>query len=360
MINNQQAENHHHNPLGGGNKLRNSSIELFRILATFLVLIVHLNGWMAGGLVEWNDPDIPMIHKVCQLIIQSLSVVCVNCFLVISGWYGIKLKFVSVWKMWVMLFSIYVPFYFASYFFGSTQFSILGLATKILAFPCESYFVQNYLMLMFISPILNTFIETKKEKLTVFAFCLFSIEVIMESVFQNKCLYIENGYSLFHFVTMYMLARTASMHKERILKVKKLWWIMGYFACAALVCLLHFSPYKHTWAYSNPIIIAESFMLFFPFLYRTFHNRYINWVAGSTLAIYIIQVTSPVSGLLFKYDQFAVANLPYTTYLPLLFGFCILFFAVCLIYNEASHRVLNPILNPIKNYLESKISNFIS
>ena len=28
---------------------RNSSVELFRILATFLVLIVHLNGWMAGG-----------------------------------------------------------------------------------------------------------------------------------------------------------------------------------------------------------------------------------------------------------------------------------------------------------------------
>ena len=64
--------------VGGGNIQRNSSVELFRILATFLVLIVHLNGWMAGGLVEWNDADIPMIHKTFQLIIQSLSVVCVN------------------------------------------------------------------------------------------------------------------------------------------------------------------------------------------------------------------------------------------------------------------------------------------
>lgn len=49
---------------GGGKKQRNSSIELFRILATFLVLVVHLNGWLAGGLVEWSDSDILTIHKV--------------------------------------------------------------------------------------------------------------------------------------------------------------------------------------------------------------------------------------------------------------------------------------------------------
>lgn len=102
--------------IGGGQ--RNSSVELFRILATFLVLIVHLNGWMAGGLVDWNDGTIPIEHKVSQLIIQSLCVVCVNCFLVISGWFGLKLKFASVWKMWVLLVSIYVPFYLARYIFG--------------------------------------------------------------------------------------------------------------------------------------------------------------------------------------------------------------------------------------------------
>lgn len=31
---------------------RNSSIELFRILATFLVLVVHWNGWFVGGLPD--------------------------------------------------------------------------------------------------------------------------------------------------------------------------------------------------------------------------------------------------------------------------------------------------------------------
>ena len=37
---------------------RNSSIELFRILATFLVLVIHWNGWFVGGIpenVSWNN-----------------------------------------------------------------------------------------------------------------------------------------------------------------------------------------------------------------------------------------------------------------------------------------------------------------
>ena len=339
----------------GDKKYRNSSVELFRILATFLVLIVHLNGWMAGGLVDWNDSNISTLHKVSQLIIQSLSVVCVNCFLIISGWYGLKLKFASVWKMWLFLFSIYVPFYLFDCFFGGAAFSLVTLVKKILAFPCESYFVQNYMMLLFISPVLNAFIEKDKSYLTIFALALFSIEVVMESVFQNKCLYIENGYSLFHFVTMYMLARAASIHKEKIMQVRKTWWVIGYFLCAALLCLLYFTPYKHTWAYSNPIIVIESFMLFFPFLYKTLYSNFINWVAGGAFVVYIIQVTNPVCGKLFTLNQYCLEQFSYIIYLLLMLLFCIVFFGVCLLYNEIMQKLLSPILVPIGNMLEKLI-----
>lgn len=340
----------------GGQNQRNSSVELFRILATFLVLIVHLNGWMAGGLVDWNDGTIPIEHKVSQLIIQSLCVVCVNCFLIISGWFGLKLKFASVWKMWVLLVSIYVPFYLVNCIFGKMDFSIIYFAKIMLAFPCESYFVQNYIILMFISPVLNAFIEYKKEYLTLFSISLFVIEVLMESIFHNKCLYIEDGYSLFHFVMMYMLARTAFIHKDKIMSVKKQWWILGYFLCATVVCLLHFTPYEHTWAYSNPVVIIESFMLFFPFLYSTYHNRFINWIAGGTFAVYIIQVTAPVAEWLFKYDQYALQHFDYMDYLPMMFMFCILFFAVCQIYNAVLSYIMFSLTKPLGRLIDKKLS----
>ena len=347
------------NAIGGGKKQRNSSVELFRILATFLVLIVHLNGWMAGGLVDWNDASISNLHKVSQLIIQSLSVVCVNCFLIISGWYGLKLKFASVWKMWILLFSIYVPFYLFDCFLGGAAFSPVTLVKKILAFPCESYFVQNYLMLLFISPVLNAFIEKDKSHLTIFALALFAIEVVMESVFQNKCLYIENGYSLFHFVTMYMLARAASIHKDKIIQVKKQRWIIGYFGCATLLCLLYFTPYKHTWAYSNPIVVIESFMLFFPFLYKTFYSKFVNWVAGGAFAVYIIQVTHPVFGQLVSLNQYVLGHFSYYAYLIFLLLFSIAFFSLCLVYNEIMQKLITPILKPLGNKMEVLLSKFV-
>lgn len=343
----------------GGKAQRNSSVELFRILATFLVLVVHLNGWMAGGLVDWNDSNISTLHKVSQLIIQSLSVVCVNCFLIISGWYGLKLKFTSVWKMWVLLFSIYVPFYLFNCIFGSTEFSIVSLGVRMLAFPCESYFVQNYLMLLFISPVLNAFIEKEKSHLTIYALALFAIEVVMESVFQNKCLYIENGYSLFHFVTMYMLARSISLHKEKILSIRKRWWIIFYFICATLLCLLHFTPYEHTWAYSNPIVVIESFMLFLPFIYITFYNKIINWIASSAFAVYLIQVTNPVGGFLFEFDKYVLSNFSYSTYIVIMFGFIWVFFFICIVYNKITLKILIPITNPLYKYLEGLISKTI-
>ena len=61
---------------------RNSSIELFRILATFLVLIVHWNGWFVGGMPGITR-DTLSVFRGGQAIIESLSACCVNCFLLI-------------------------------------------------------------------------------------------------------------------------------------------------------------------------------------------------------------------------------------------------------------------------------------
>ena len=50
-------------------KQRNSSVELFRILATFLVLIVHLNGWLLGGTPETFSPNEDLSFRVGRLYV---------------------------------------------------------------------------------------------------------------------------------------------------------------------------------------------------------------------------------------------------------------------------------------------------
>ena len=158
---------------------------------------------------------------------------------------------------------------------------------------------------------------------------------------------------------MYMLARSASLHKDQILKVAKYRWLLGYFLCAAVVCVLHFTPYKHTWGYSNPVVVMESFMLFFPFLYKQYSKRFINWAAGGALAVYVIQVTNPICDMLFDIDKWAVDNLDYYIYLPLMLTFSLIFFVGCLSYNEVTHRILNPLFAPIERFIDNRIKTIL-
>lgn len=103
--------------------MRNSSVELYRIIATFLVLIVHFNGWFV---------DMPStfagfsVFNISQDIIESVSCICVNCFLVITGWYGLRFKWKHVWTIWSILVWIYVPFYWVySYFYNDFSIKLL-------------------------------------------------------------------------------------------------------------------------------------------------------------------------------------------------------------------------------------------
>ena len=77
-------------------KTRNSSIELFRIIAMLLVLIVHCNGWLVGGIPDSFDEKNISTFRISQAIIQSFSCTCVNMFILISGYFGLKFKLKSI------------------------------------------------------------------------------------------------------------------------------------------------------------------------------------------------------------------------------------------------------------------------
>ena len=102
-----------------GQKKRNSSIELYRIIATFTVLIVHFNGWFVGGMRGF-DFHHPTLFGAGQMIIEALTCICVNMFLIISGYFGIRLKLTSVIRLCMLLALIYVPFYMVEVLVGET------------------------------------------------------------------------------------------------------------------------------------------------------------------------------------------------------------------------------------------------
>ena len=146
---------------------------------------------------------------------------------------------------------------------------IKDLINSIIAFSKESYFIQLYLMLIFLSPMLNTFVEKYNTYLLRYSIIFCSIEFLMEFCFHNKCLYIANGYSLIHFINMYLLGRAAFIKQDKIKCISARWWFIQYFVMVLTIFgsrifgggrMVHYA-----FSYSNPIVICESFFLFFVF-----------------------------------------------------------------------------------------------
>ena len=74
-------------------KVRRSNFELLRIVSMLLVLLAHYVPTRGGVTKDalLNDT----FATLCTLELHSLSIVCVNCFVLISGYFGIRLNIKS-------------------------------------------------------------------------------------------------------------------------------------------------------------------------------------------------------------------------------------------------------------------------
>lgn len=335
-------------------KKRNSSVEIFRILSIFLVLIVHFNGWF---LTLPETSTALTVSSITQTFITSLSCVCVNCFLIISGFYGIKLKFKSIWDIWITLVFIYVPFYIIECIL-TKSFNLTSLLNSIIAFNKESYFIQCYLMLMFLSPILNAYIKRYDKNVLPHSIVFVAIAFIFDCLLNNKCLAFGQGYQLTHFVLIYILARTVYLYKDYLLTVKTRYYVIGYFVCTSIIALLHTVGITWAYNYTNPLNITASFCLFIPFLKREFYNKTINYIAKSVFAVYIMHVSYPMIGLIRKYDNLIYSEFNYFTYIPIMLLSVAFIFLFCIIYDKIRIILFNKSTDRIYQYIVSKFGNF--
>lgn len=68
---------------------RQSNFELLRLFAMFLVLVVHSDFWILGRPTATCLIEMP-VQSFTKVMVESIAIVCVNCFILISGWFGIK------------------------------------------------------------------------------------------------------------------------------------------------------------------------------------------------------------------------------------------------------------------------------
>lgn len=336
---------------------RNSSIELYRIIATFAVLVFHFNGWLVGGMPKHFDIDNISFFRISQAIIESCSCICVNMFLVISGYFGIHLKFQSVLRICLLLLFILVPFYIFDCLIFDKTFLCKEFIRKIMVISSGGYFIQCYFMLMLFSPILNAFVEKyEKKKGLYFVLILVLVEFWFDCITHTDYMGFRYGFSVLHFMIVYMVARYVNLYRQELVTFKKKHWIFAYLICTSIILLMYISGINYIWQYSNPIIILSAVCSFLPFIYNSFFNKWINWVSSSTLAVYIIHVNDPFYNVVVEYDKYILTHYQYPTYLFLAAVGVICVFIISILYDKLRLIISDPVLNFVM-YLYHSRSN---
>ena len=106
--------------------------------------------------------------SVWLTIMNSFLVIAVDCFVLISGYFGIKAKWIGFIHLYVLC-AFYSVFLTLFSFYETGQFSIKEFLFSFLVFSNSKWwFIQCYVYLFILSPILNIVIDSISKNRKVF------------------------------------------------------------------------------------------------------------------------------------------------------------------------------------------------
>lgn len=304
---------------------RLSNFELLRLLCMLMVLNLHsFAGWNHGSGV-WQAVD---------FFRESTSICAVDCFVLISGYFGIHWKFKSFFTLAFQILFYSVTIYLVAVGYGIVDFSLSGLMERFeCLFAAEKSwaFAVSYVLLYFCAPMLNALSErvTNKELLTFILLFFIAINFI--------CL----PDIVFTYVLIYLigrLLRNTNMERKGINAWK------GYWGMTLLIFLLSYgvlfkvlgitSPNRASsfplgfigYSYCSPFVILQAVFLFLGFAKMNFTSKVVNWCAASCFAIFLIHMHPTIKEIGYYSFTKGLYDKPVLQHIVILIGLIIVVF----------------------------------
>lgn len=303
-------------------KVRDSGMELFRILCLILIFWMH-------GAGSYQNNEVSAWISIAVSVIGNIGV---SCFILISGYYGIKLNVKKMISLDLMLI-------FYSWIALALQFiwgnNLGGEAMLSYIFPVigkQSWYFTCYFALVFLSPFLNEAIEKMGElrlrQLLVTMLVIFSGITTFFFFDINE----DGGKGIVHMVMLYLIGRYIGIYKkEKNYQTGKL--ILCFVAVSGVNFCLNGALYAVTGTVQNRFArdntlftVVEAVCAFLIFKNVHFKSRLINRTAKCVPAVFIMEWT--LRGLITRYlfDYTALCEKSY--YELLLLGVAIALVAV--------------------------------
>ncbi len=284
-------------------KLRQSNMELLRMIAMFMILVIHAN-MISLQRPTFTDLIANPLSVVSRYFIESFGIVGVNVFVLLSGWFLINTRSKSFLNLSFQILMLWGGAYLVFLLLGKTDLSVNNIL-EIFAFTRWDWFIKAYIVLMIIAPIINTYVKNSSEKqqrLILFGFFLFSSTY---GWIGGADRFFVNGYGPLLFIGLYLLAQYVHntinkkgtpfklrnlflMRKEKDLLIFGICVVLNTFL-GVLGLWKNLDIYSKVYAYVNPITIVASLYLLLFFSKLDIHtNKCINTLAKGSFAVYLL------------------------------------------------------------------------
>ena len=277
-------------------KKRQVNFELLRILCMYMIVIGHclFHGRVTAKLGYGT------VNYFLSYLIQSFSVVHVNCFVMIGGYFAIDRAFkteraVKLWKQ--------VAFYSIGIFLLAAIFGQAGWTDAVKAvLPISSktyWFASVYMAMTLLMPFIGmvaTRISRRQYQYLLVLLALFLS--VNHMIFQTDTYGTFNGRDLPGFLFLALLAGYVKLHmKENRKYVVR--GFLGYVVCSLLVLAsvyasveLHLENTGYFLNYNSPLALLATFSLFaavrnFSWKETRFDGLILK-IAGAAFGVYLI------------------------------------------------------------------------
>lgn len=266
---------------------RQSNIELLRLVAMLLILVIHAD-YMSLGFPSRADMVTGPAATTARVAFEALGIMAVNLFVLISGWFGIRWSLRSIGSFLFQVGYFYLGIIIVMLCIGSIDAT--GFAGIVTDYRTVYWFVPKYLGLYLIAPLLNRFIaaaSTRALTLTVAGFYL-----LQTAGWATEFRWLTYGYTTTSFIGLYLLAAWLRRNHRRI----PLAALIAVFALClagntAVGCHTLTKESAQAWflAYNSPVVVFQAATTLLIFLRIPLGVRpWINRIAASAFAIYLL------------------------------------------------------------------------
>lgn len=262
-----------------------------------LVLLIHYIPSRGAPSPESIRTD--FWDTLLNLELRSIAFVCVNCFVLISGYFGIRWKVKSFSGLIFQIALWLLAGVLISKVLDSSSFS--DWFSSCYEYIRARWFISAYLCLYILAPMINDFADRRSQRqlgIYILVFYIFS------TIYGYLCLAKEfnEGMSMISLIGIYLTGTYIRRYSLRITSFSAktnflVYMLLGIALVICNVLFLEAGISKSLYGYLNPLVLLSSIYLFLFFKKINIgYNRYINYVAASAFAVYLFHMHPMIYG----------------------------------------------------------------